>query len=490
MQNHNYPEGVSRRKFIGTITGAAALVLFKMDRRAIAEAAPLNGLVTDYVGRLCYNENPLGPSPLAITAMEVEIPMVHRYPDWYADSLVSKLADHFGVLSGQVVCGAGATEILRLSAMAFTEPGGNIVSPYPSYAQFPSDAQFFGSSVRYADLDDEYRVDLQAVYDLVDEDTTCVCITNANNPTGTLLDSTVLADFVNSLPPEVVTIVDEAYFELLYGIDQHSIFPTANGISAIELVKEGKNVVVIRTFSKAYGLAGARIGYAIGKTSAINSIKANGIYATVSRPSLEAAKAALDDRDHVKDTAILNREAKNYCWSEFIEMDLEYIPSVTNFFMVDVGDGDWVRSQLASQGIYVRSGWGMPAHIRVSTGTMQEMESFISALRQIILPGGNGKRSNRILPATTELFQAYPNPFNSSTSIKIFLPNSQRTSLEIFDIHGRLVKKIIDRVLGSGEYAFVWNGINASGKSVASGSYFYRLTSGDDVITRRMILIR
>jgi len=305
-----------------------------------------------------------------------------------------------------------------------------------------------------------------------------------------LLNHNVLADFVNGLPPEVVTIVDEAYFELLNGNNQHWESIDDNYVSAIELVREDKNVVVIRTFSKAYGLAGARIGYAIGKTSAINSIKANGIYATVSRPSLEAAKAAIDDQDHVKDSEILARAARLYCFGEFVEMELEYIPSVTNFFMVDVGDGDWVRSQLASQGIYVRSGYGMPAHIRVSTGTMNEMENFIDALQQIIGSRGSSKRSDRILPTTTELFQAYPNPFNSSTSIGIFLPKSQKTRLEIYDIHGRLVKRLIDRELGSGEHIVVWNGTNMGGKSVASGSFFYRLISGENVITKRMILIR
>ncbi|MCP4580943.1 MAG: aminotransferase class I/II-fold pyridoxal phosphate-dependent enzyme [candidate division Zixibacteria bacterium] len=492
MQNHYNNNGVSRRKFIGTLTGAAALSLLKLDRRAIAGSLPLDGLLTDYTGRICYNENPLGPSAAAITAIQEEAAMSHRYPDWYADSLVSDLASFFDIDSDKIVCGSGATEILRLSAMAFAESGGNVVSSYPSYSQFPNDAEFFGSDVRYADLDDDYLVDLTALYNLVDGDTTCVCITNPNNPTGTLLNPEDLSAFVDSLPSGVVTLIDEAYVEIIRttSFTPDSIWED-DYLSAVEMVKDGKNVVVVRTFSKGYGLAGARIGYAIGRESRINSIKANRIFATVSRASLEAAKAALEDQDHIRNTAVLARQTRQYCYNEFDDMGLDYIPSAVNFFMVDVGNADSVRSQLSSRGIYVRSGWGMPGHLRVSTGTMHEMESFINALRDILgYPGGRPKKADWKLPENTELFQAYPNPFNSSTSIKVFLPATQKVSLEIYNVRGRLVTKLADRVLGAGEHAFVWNGIDSSGKSVSSGSYFYRLVAGEDVITRRMILIK
>jgi len=475
---------------MGTITGAAALALIDRDRQALAGINPSNELITDYVGRLCYNENPLGPAPSAITAIRNEAEMAHRYPDWYAESLVSRIADLYDVASNQVICGAGATEILRLSAMAFAQPGGNIVAPYPSYSQFPSDAQFFGSSVRHVALDGNYRIDLQAMFDEVDSNTTCVCITNPNNPTGTLLDFAELFDFVNSLPSGVVALIDEAYFKFISLITYPGNYEEEKYLSAVELVRNDKNVVVIRTFSKVYGLAGARIGFAIGKTSAINSIKTYRIYATISRPSLEAAKAALYDETHITNTVIHTRAGMNYCFEELEQMDLEYIPSETNFFMVDVEDGNYVRSQLASRGIYVRNGWGMPAHIRVSIGTYQEMQDFISALQEIMSGVRHGKRINRALPTQTELYPVYPNPFNSSTSIRIYLPDYRKTSLEIFDIHGRLVKRLADGILLSGEHSFFWNGANMSGKAVSSGSYFYRLKAGDDVITKRMILVK
>jgi len=490
MRSSNLFSRLSRRKFMGTITGAAALALIEKDRHALAGTNPSNELIADYVGRLCYNENPLGPAPSAIAAIHNEAEMVHRYPDWYAESLVSRIADLYDVPSNQVVCGAGATEILRLCAMAFTQPGGNIVAPYPSYSQFPSDAQFFGSSVRYADLDSNYRINLQAMLDEVDSNTTCVCITNPNNPTGTLLSVSELFDFVDSLPSEVVILIDEAYFKFISLITHPGGYEEEKYLSAVEMVRNDKNVVVLRTFSKVYGLAGARIGFAIGKSSAINAIKSYRIYASISRPSLEAAKAALYDETHITNTVIQTRTGMNYCFEEFQLMGLDYIPSETNFFMVDVDDGSYVRSQLAAHGIYVRDGWGMPSHIRVSIGTYQEMQDFISALQEILSGVRHGKRTNRALPAHTELYPVYPNPFNSSTSIKIYIPDYRKTNLEIFDIHGRLVKKLADGILLSGEHSFFWNGTNMSGRSVASGSYFYRLKAGDDVITKRMILVK
>ncbi|MEE9554537.1 MAG: aminotransferase class I/II-fold pyridoxal phosphate-dependent enzyme [candidate division Zixibacteria bacterium] len=470
---------------MGTITGTAAMALISFDRKAIADIVPGRSLLADYEGRLCYNENPLGPSPAAKIALHNEVDLCHRYPDWFADSLVTKLADNYQLSNSQVICGAGATEILRLCATAFAEPGGNIVAPYPSYSQFPNDSELFGSSVRYSDLDSYYRVDLQDMMSRVDNNTTAVCLTNPNNPTGTIVNAVNLSNFIDDLPSGVVTIVDEAYYEYIN---------ESNYQSAIELVHQGKNVVVVKTFSKVHGLAGARIGFVLGRESRINEIKANRIFATVSRPALEAAKASLPSdhhlNNHIYRTKALAIETKNFCFREFDRIGLNYIPSEASFFMVDVGNGDYVRSQLASHGILVRTGWGMNDHIRVSTGTMEEMEYFIEVLRSILELRRLPKAGTPPLPSVTELFQAYPNPFNSSTSIRITLPQEQSTRLEVFDIRGRLVRLLVDRVLGAGEHTFIWDASNNTGSAVSSGSYFYRLTSDNDVMVRRVILLK
>jgi histidinol-phosphate aminotransferase len=417
--------------------------------------------------------------------------MAHRYPDWYADSLKEKLATNYDLPSDKIVCGAGATEILRLCAAAFAQPGGNVVVPNPSYGQFPSDAEFFGSTVRYVNLDTDYRVNLEEMINVVDQDTTAVCITNPNNPTATIVNPRELTDFIDNLPSQVVAVVDEAYHEYISSWIRPSVFQPYP--SAIELVRAGKKVVVVRTFSKAHGLAGARIGYAVGPASVISTMRAGQIYATVSRPSLEAAKASMDDALHVEKTVKLAQRIKDYCFGQFDQMGLEYISSDTSFFMVDVGrEADPIRGRLAQRGIYVRTGWGMPNHLRVSTGTEQEMIDFINALTEILegIPNPPKSGDDSDIPASVELYQAYPNPFNSSTNIKIILPTTDHLKIEIFDIRGRIVKTLVNRITGAGEHSFVWNGTNQIGHSVSSGSYFYRLTSGDNVITRKMLLLK
>ena len=463
--------------------------MLKFDRQALADTHPGEPILTDYRGRLCYNENPLGPSPAAIEAIIDEAAMSHRYPDWFAESLASRLAEHYDVPTSKVICGNGATEILRLCAMAFAEPGHNVVSPYPSYSQFPGDAQFFGASVRYADLDAEYRVDLDNVRARVDSNTTCVCLTNPNNPTGTIFNPGRLGEFIDSLPQGVVTLIDEAYYEFINGPVGGNEFNHGYYPSAIDLVKDGKKIVVIKTFSKVHGLAGARIGFAMGPSSEISAMRSNQTFATITRTSLEAAKAALSDIQHIADTVDLANQAKEHCYGEFESMELDYIPSVANFLMVDVGDADEVAAALADYGIYVRTGWGMPNHLRVSMGHLDEMRDFTEALR-LILNGRGGKISGAGVPNQPQLYQAYPNPFNTSALIKIVLPQSLPVRLEIFDIRGSLVNRLADRSLSAGPHSFGWNGSAASGERVASGSYFYRLTAGDAVITRRLILIK
>jgi len=470
--------GISRRKFISTAAGGTAIALFRPSI-ALATHTPDHFLLNDYVGRLCYNENPLGPSPKAITAMKEQIHMGHRYTDWFADSLRSKLGDLHGVSSSKVIAGGGATEILRLCAYAFADPDGNVVCPYPSYGQFASDSNFVGAEVRYSDLDGNYRIDLDDMASRVDDNTSAVCITNPNNPTATVLAANDIENFVNSLPHHVVTIIDEAYHEY---VDDPSYQ------TAVELVLQDKKVVVIRTFSKVFGLAGVRIGYAVGISSLISALRSWQYYATVSRLALEAAKSALDDSQHVTNTVELNTMAKQFCFDSFDSMGLEYIPSQTNYFMVDVNQpASNVAGQLAQRGIRVRTGWGMPNHLRVSTGTMEEMQDFVNALNEILNPLS---KMSPLTPMITTLEGNYPNPFNGSTHIEYSIAKGGHVLLQIFNIQGQLVKTVVDEYKFPGNYAFDWNGKNQSGAPVASGSYFYKLTSGDFTQTRRMILVK
>jgi len=468
--------GISRRSFLTLAAGGAGLAVFG-EAPAAAGSAGRAEMLRDYVGRLCYNENPLGPSPLAMAAMTEQISMGHRYHDWYADSLRADLAMIHEVSSSRIIAGCGATEILNLAALAFADPDGNVVCPYPSYGQFASDCSFMGSEVRYSNLDAEHRVDLDDMASRVDSQTTAVCITNANNPTGTILSGSAIASFIDALPSHVAVVIDEAYHEFIHD---------AGYESAMEQARLNKNVIVIRTFSKVHGLAGVRIGYAVGRSDLIASMNAWHVYATVSRLALEASRAALNDAQHIADTVSLNDDAKAYCFNAFDAMGLSYIPSETNFFMVDVGQSAGsVSSELAARGIRVRTGWGMPNHLRVSTGTMEEMENFITALMEILDLAGSGE----IIPRINSLDGNFPNPAERVTRIPYALADRGHVALQVFDIHGRLVKTIVDKTQSRGRHDVIWNGTNQRGDPVASGSYFYRLSVGDFTQTRRLILV-
>jgi len=333
--------------------------------------------------------------------------------------------------------------------------------------------------VRYVSHDSNHRVNLSGIASRIDSNTTAICITNPENPTGTILDAGELSSFVQSLDSDIVVIIDEAYLEYISDSDY---------TSAVELLRQGRNVVVVKTFSKVYGLAGARIGYAISNSDNITAMKRYQYIATVSLPCLEAARAALGDRGHVGQTVELARAMKTYCYGQFALMGLSYIPSEASFFMVDVGiAADPVRALLAEREIYVRTGWGMDQYLRVSTGTQHEMERFIFELNNILARLG---KTEEISLKSIELFQASPNPFNSSTQIRIHLPMPGMARLDIYDIQGRLVKRLSDGVLEPGMHTYEWNGTNSDGRPVSTGAYFYRLVAGQDVITRKMLLIK
>jgi histidinol-phosphate aminotransferase len=488
---------VSRRRFLEATTGGAALSLLGLpvlagergsglappDAGAYETTAPgargRSEILRDYTGRLCYNENPLGPSPAAKSAIIAAADLGHRYPDWLAESLRADLADLHGVGSGQVIAGSGGTEMLRLAALAFAEPGRNVVCPYPSYSQFPSDCSFLGAEVRYADLDAAFRTDLGAIAALVDANTTAVCLTNPNNPTATVRSAADIAAFVAALPGQVAVVIDEAYHDYVHDPGYGS---------AVALVALGRNVVVIRTFSKAYGMAGVRVGYAVGRQSLISAMGSWQTIATVSRLALDGARAALQDLAHIASTVALNDEAKAYCFASFDAMGLADIPSETNFFMVDVGrPAGPVATQLAARGIQVRTGWGMPNHLRVSTGTMEDMQAFIAALTEILELTG---APDGLLPEVTLLHGNFPNPTRAGTRILYSLAVGGHVRLAVYDVQGRFVRSLIDRHEERGHHEIEWDGRNHRGAPCAPGSYFYRLEAQGLALTRRMVRIR
>ena len=466
--------GISRRTFFGAAAGTAALSLIGARPRIVSAA---HDPLRDYVGRLCFNENPLGPSPLAMTAMIDEVAMGHRYGDWFAESLRQDIADLNGITRGQVIAAGGANEILRLCAQGYSSPDGNIVAPYPSYGSFGSFSEVYGSTVVHSALDENYRVDLDDLASKVDADTTAVCITNPNNPTGPVLPAADIEAFVDALPDGVVALIDEAYHEFVQDPDYES---------AVQLVLDEKDVVVVRTFSKAFGLAGVRIGYAMAKPGLLGAMNAWHTWGMVSRLAVAGARAALTDTQHVTDSVDHAIAAKQYCYNSLGGMGLQYIPSETNFFMVEVGDAATIAGDLADMDIHVRVGWGMQEHIRVSVGTMTEMEDFITALGEIMQLGAN----DRTRPHVNALYGNFPNPFRDGTRLKYTLAQDGPASIEVFDIRGRLVRRILDGSHPAGSHSFTWDGTDQRGRRLPAGSYLYRLNAGGTEQVRRMILMK
>jgi len=473
--------GISRRGFLGTTAAAAAALSFvQIPGAGRVCAQPYRKAVTaDYVGRLCYNENPLGPAPAALTAMQEACTLAHRYPDWFSGGLESRIAEYHGLSSANVCAGAGATEVIRLIADALLGPGDEVVTATPTYTQMGNEAVANGASVVHVPVDENHAIDLDAILAAVGPATTMVSLVNPNNPVATIVDKTVLESFAETLPDDVVVVVDEAYHDYVHSPDYES---------CIRYIHDGKPFIVVRTLSKAYGLAGSRVGYALGAPEYIGQIGSSQLFGTVSRPSQAAAEAALDDPAHVANTVVLNDQAKAMLEDGFTALGLDFIPSHTNFMMFDTGgDAAAIKAELVDLGYQVRTGWGMPQFIRVSTGLLSEMQGFLDALASIFMTGVNADPS---LPHSLAIAATYPNPFNGSCKIKLTIPSDEPVSLTIYDLAGRKIRALIAGRLDAGARTVTWDGRDFAGRAVASGTYVLNLIQGEYAATSRVSFVK
>ncbi|MBT4635815.1 MAG: aminotransferase class I/II-fold pyridoxal phosphate-dependent enzyme [Candidatus Marinimicrobia bacterium] len=433
----------------------------------------------DYLGRICYNENPLGPSPLGLQALRDEAVLAHRYPNWLNTNVESVLAEYYEMSSDQFCVGAGATEMIQKVADAFLGPEDEVITAYPSYTQIANQAITNGGTAVYVPLDENYDIDLSAILDAVTENTTLISLVNPNNPLGRIFTSDDFASFMDQVPEGIVVCVDEAYYEYVTDPNYETVIP---------YIQDGKPVVVIRTFSKVYGLAGERIGYTISTPELTDQIEDVQLYATVTRTSQAAAIASLEDIDHIDATLSLNQEAKSILYAGFDNLGLSYIPSETSFMMVDCGvEVQPVAEALSEAGYIIRHGWDMPNHLRVSTGTIDEMNGFIEAL-------GNALESvsvqSNIVPLSPGIKHIYPNPFNQSCKIKITSHENEKVLLIIYDTLGRKVMTLANQTLTPGNHEFSWNGKNIFGKNVASGTYLLHMIHGEFVSTQSLQLVK
>ena len=336
--------------------------------------------LTDVV-KLASNENPIGPSRKAIEALMASASDVSVYPDARSLRLRTKLAERHGISIDQVMVGNGSDEIIAVLGQMFLEPGTELVMGHPSFLRYDAAAHVSDSKLVKVPLTADWKHDLPAMARAVNEKTRLVFIANPNNPTGTIVDGDELAQFLDGLADHVLVVLDEAYFEYAQGTD----YP-----NCVELLQRGRRIVVMRTFSKAFGLAGLRIGYAFADPAVVQAYDSARAPFDVNLPAQFAAMAALDDYDHLERTLQVNREGMDYLLSEMTGMGLATIPSRANFVCIRVDrDDNAVFSDLLRQGVIVRPGsvLGLPGYIRVSIGTMPQNQQFVEALKMTVSVG-------------------------------------------------------------------------------------------------------
>ncbi len=343
--------------------------------KPIEDVARELGLEPSSIVKLASNENPLGPSPKALVAMRAALEKIHFYPDGGGFHLREGIAAHFGIKRENVVLGNGSNEIIELLFHTFTRPGEHeIVTVRNAFAVYKLMAQLFG--VTCVEVPDrEFTHDLDAMLKAITPKTRIVFVANPNNPTGTRVTNAQLNAFVKALPDHVVLALDEAYYEFL-----------DDAPSSLDYVKEGKNVVLMRTFSKIQGLAGIRIGYGLTGGETADLLQRARQPFNTNAIAQAGALAGLSDLEHQRRTKQITDEGRALFEKTFKAMGLRYVPSVANFVLVNVGDGDGVFKALMKKGLIVRSmlSYRMPEWIRVSVGTKEQNERFLAALPEVL----------------------------------------------------------------------------------------------------------
>ena len=327
--------------------------------------------------KLASNENPLGPSPQAVEAMEQVLPEVNLYPDGNGYYLKRALAAHLSVQESNIILGNGSDEIIRMIVETFLNEGEEAIIGEPAFLIYRLAVKVMKGQCRLVALKD-FTHDLAAMAGVINERTKLIFIANPNNPTGTMVTAEEVNSFMKKIPQEVLVVFDEAYYEYI----ERSDFP-----QTLDYIREGRNVITLRTFSKIYGLAGLRIGYGIGSEELIKDM--NRVRQPFNTNSLAqvAARVALGDREHVEKSRKANREGKSFLYEELEKLKISYIPSQANFILVDVNeDGKIISRQLMQEGIIVRpmGMYNLPHFIRVTVGTEEQNEKFIKALKKAI----------------------------------------------------------------------------------------------------------
>ncbi len=349
------------------------LVAYEPGKPVEDVARELN-LNPDKIVKLASNENPLGPSPLAIAAMRDAVEKAHFYPDGGGYHLRNAIAEHNDLQRENVILGNGSNEIIEFIGHGFLKPGDEVVVADHAFVVYKLMATLFGAKTIEVP-DPGFVHDLDAMADAITEQTRQVFIANPNNPTGTMVGDKEIERFMKRVPEHVIVVFDEAYYEFL-----------DNPPDTIRYLLERPNVVILRTFSKIQGLAGLRIGYGLGSKQVMEVLQkcrqpfnANAIAQT-------GALAGLQDADHQRKTREVTEQGRGFLENAFAERRLEYVPSFANFVLVRVGDGDAVFKALMQRGVIVRAmrGYKLPEWIRVSVGTQEQNQRFLDEFDKVL----------------------------------------------------------------------------------------------------------
>lgn len=326
--------------------------------------------------KLASNENLLGPSPKALAAIRKELSQIYLYPEGPCTILRRAIAEKWAIPEGRVVISNGADNLILMITSAFVNEGDEVVMADPTFAVYTNATQIMGGKPIKVKLKN-FTHDLEAMLKRVGRKTKLVFICNPNNPTGTTISLESFNDFLSNLPKHVIVVLDEAYWDFA-----EDIF-SPNGL---DYVKAENQMIVLRTFSKVYGLAGLRIGYALGREDLIHCLYQVRDPFPVHRIAQVAAVAALKDRDHVTHSIQCVYEGRRYLYRELDKMGFSYVPSQANFIFIDFKkNSDELFRDFLKEGIILRPGkvWGYPTFARVTIGRMGDNRRFIKALKKI-----------------------------------------------------------------------------------------------------------
>jgi histidinol-phosphate aminotransferase len=340
-----------------------------------------------HIIKLASNENPYGASPAVLENIVKNLTSIHRYPDADQYNLKTTLAEFYNIPTDMLAIGNGSDELLQMIVRAFVSPENNIISPEYSFSSYKICAQAIDARYIESAIDENWCNNLDDLLQKINNKTKLICIANPNNPTGTCLDINIISQFLKAVPHNVLVLLDEAYFEYIkFFNDTHNNQSNALD-NSIELVKKYENLIITRTFSKAYGLAGLRVGYSIANpaiTATINKIKQP---FNVNRIAQVAAITAITDQEYIQKIIQSNNSERTYLYNEFTKLNIQYINSYTNFITIHTTDLNHslnLYNYLLSQGIIIRplDNYGLHSNLRVSIGLPEENQELVNHINK------------------------------------------------------------------------------------------------------------